>query len=96
MIAWVVETLRHDGTADERYRSVRRRLGRSILLGLEFLVAGDIVRSVVVSPSFRSVGILAIIVVIRSFLSTTLEMEISGTLPWRRDDTPGSAQASGT
>jgi uncharacterized membrane protein len=75
---------------------VRRRLGRSILLGLEFLVAGDIVRSVVVSPSFQSVGVLAIIVLVRSFLSTTLEMEISGTLPWRRDGTPERAPASGT
>lgn len=76
--------------ADEAsYRTVRRRIGRSILLGLELLVAGDIIRSVVVSPSFVSVGVLGLIVLIRSFLSVTLEVEISGQLPWRRQDEPG-------
>jgi uncharacterized membrane protein len=70
------------------FRLYRQRLGRVILLGLEFLVAGDIIRTVAISPTFRSVGILAVIVLIRSFLSFTLELEISGRWPWQRGDTP--------
>lgn len=63
----------------------RRDLGRAILLGLEFLVAGDIIRTVAVEPSFRSVGVLAAIVVIRTFLSFSLEVEMSGKLPWKKE-----------
>ena len=67
---------------DQRFRSYRRGVGRSILLGLEFLVAADIIRTVAVSPTFRGVGVLAIIVLIRTFLSFTLELEIDGRWPW--------------
>ena len=66
------------------YESARETLGRAILLGLEVLVAADIIRTVAVSPSFRGVGVLAILVLIRSFLSTTLTMEIEGRWPWQR------------
>jgi len=68
------------------YRDVRRNLGRAILLGLEFLVAGDIIRTVAATPTFASVGVLALIVVIRSFLSITLEVEVAGRWPWNRAD----------
>jgi uncharacterized membrane protein len=71
--------------SEEAYRRVRRTLGRAILLGLEFLVAGDIIRTVAASPTFAGVGVLAIIVLIRTFLSMTLELEVTGTWPWRRD-----------
>jgi uncharacterized membrane protein len=54
---------------DTAYREYRQHLGRAILLGLEFLVAGDIINTVAVDPTFRSVGVLAGIVVIRTFLS---------------------------
>jgi uncharacterized membrane protein len=66
------------------FQDFRRDLGRAILLGLEFLVAGDIIRTVAVEPSFRSVGLLAGIVIIRTFLSFSLEVEMSGKLPWKR------------
>lgn len=66
------------------YEAYRRLLGRSILLGLEFLVAADIIRTVAVSPTFRSVGVLAVIVVIRTFLSFSLELEITGRWPWQK------------
>jgi uncharacterized membrane protein len=66
------------------YRDYRRRLGRSILLGLEFLVAGDIIRTVAISPTYASVGVLAVIVAIRTFLSFSLELEISGRWPWQK------------
>lgn len=64
------------------FQVFRRELGRAILLGLEFLVAGDIIRTVAVEPTFRSIGILAIIVVIRTFLSFSLEVEMNGRWPW--------------
>ena len=76
-------TLRGDRTLDS-YRGVRRSLGRAILLGLEFLVAGDIIRTVAVSPTLGDVGVLAVIVLIRTFLSASLEVEIEGRWPWAR------------
>lgn len=72
----------------DAYRRARRDIGRSILLGLELLVAGDIIRTVVVSPTFTSVGVLAIIVLIRTFLSFTLELEINGRWPWQQRPEP--------
>ena len=66
-----------DRSAPDAYAAARRRLGRAILLGLEVLVGGDIIRTVATSPTFTSVGVLAVIVLIRSFLSFTLELEIS-------------------
>jgi uncharacterized membrane protein len=59
---------------DDRYRTYRQNLGRAILLGLEFLVAADIIRTVAVSPTFRSAGVLAVIVAIRTFLSVALQL----------------------
>ena len=66
------------------YRDLRRNLGRVILLGLEVLIIGDIVRTIVVEPSLESVGVLGIIVVIRIVLSFSLEVEIDGVWPWSR------------
>jgi uncharacterized membrane protein len=66
------------------YRSYRQLLGRSILLGLELLVAADIIRTVAVTPTFESVGVLAIIVLIRTLLSFSLELEITGRWPWQK------------
>jgi len=66
------------------YREYRQQLGRAILLGLEFLVAGDIINTVAVDPTFRSVVVLAGIVAIRTFLSFSLEVEIEGRWPWNR------------
>jgi uncharacterized membrane protein len=74
------------------YRSYRQLLGRSILLGLELLVAADIIRTVAVTPTFESVGVLAIIVLIRTFLSFSLELEITGRWPWQKQ--PAGAAAS--
>src|SRR5215468_7602419 len=72
------------GNLDNAYREYRQHLGRAILLGLEFLVAGDIINTVAVDPTFRSVGVLAGIVAIRTFLSFSLEVEIEGRWPWNR------------
>jgi uncharacterized membrane protein len=65
------------------YRAYRQGLGRAILLGLEFLVAADIIRTVAVSPSFKGAGVLALIVIIRTFLSMALQVEIDGRWPWQ-------------
>jgi len=80
---------RQTGTIYDVYR---RRLGRSILLGLEFLVAADIISTVAVAPTFESVGVLALIVLIRTFLSYSLELEITGRFPWQKPEV-GPAQA---
>jgi uncharacterized membrane protein len=82
--------LRTSDQFDPIFRSYRRGLGRAILLGLEFLVAGDIIRTVAVDPSFQSAGVLALIVLIRTFLSMALQVEIEGRWPWqpREPDRP--------
>ena len=69
----------------DTYESYRQRLGRSILLGLELLVAADIIKTVAITPTFESVGVLALIVVVRTFLSWSLELEISGRWPWQKN-----------
>jgi uncharacterized membrane protein len=76
----------------EVYRSFRQQLGRSILLGLELLVAADIIRTVAVAPSLESVGVLGGIVLIRTFLSFSQELEITGRWPWQK--APGAAPTS--
>jgi uncharacterized membrane protein len=73
------------------YDAFRRRLGRSILLGLEFLVAADIIRTVAVTPTGESVAVLAGIVAIRTFLSFSLQVEMTGSWPWQRRAEPAEA-----
>lgn len=74
------------------YQVLRQHLGRAILLGLEFLVAADIIRSVALDPTFASIGILGLLVLVRTFLSWALEVEIEGAWPWQqsRAGTPAS------
>ncbi|MCX5097419.1 DUF1622 domain-containing protein [Streptomyces sp. NPDC059441] len=84
LLATVLAVIRISRRQADVYRGYRRRVGRSILLGLEFLVAGDIIRTVAVAPTYASVGVLAVIVGIRTFLSFSLELEITGQWPWQR------------
>ncbi|ALO68165.1 DUF1622 domain-containing protein [Arthrobacter alpinus] len=77
------------------YRQFRRFLGRSILLGLELLVAADIIRTVAVTPSMESVAVLAAIVLIRTFLSWSLELEITGRWPWQKQQEGASQEENG-
>ena len=67
-----------------------------ILLGLEILVAADLVRTVAVAPTVENVVILGVIVLIRTFLSFSLEIEIEGVVPWRRAQTMGGRRARGS
>ena len=73
------------------YRTIRAVFARSILLGLEFLVAADIIRTVAVQPSLENVAVLGLIIFIRTFLSFSLEVELDGRWPWAR----GSSTTSG-
>jgi len=71
-------------TRRNAYQQLRQRLGRVILLGLEVLIVGDIVRTIIVDPTFESVTVLGAIVIIRIVLSFSLEVEIDGVWPWNR------------
>jgi uncharacterized membrane protein len=71
-----------DGTT--RYVRLRHDMGRAILLGLEVLVAGDIIRTVAFAPTMESVFVLGVIVAIRTFLSWSLALELDGRWPWQR------------
>lgn len=79
------------------FRGYRANLGRAILLGLEFLVAADIIGTVAIEPTFESLGVLAGIVLIRTFLSFSLEVEIEGRWPWQRQEAtiPSQGRISG-
>jgi uncharacterized membrane protein len=83
VIAWFRgERLEGDSSA---YAFFRRQVGRAIILGLEFLVAGDIIHTVAAPLTFESLGLLAILILIRSFLSIEIEMELDGRWPWKKD-----------
>ena len=74
----------------EAYRVLRESFGGVLLLGLEILVAADLIRTVAVEPSMENVLVLGLIVLIRTFLSFSLEIEIEGVPPWRRATTSGA------
>ena len=79
-----LRTYRRSGSGTEAYRTLRQSFGGVILLGLEILVAGDLIRTVAVAPTLDNVLVLGLIVLIRTFLSFSLEIEIDGVPPWRR------------
>jgi len=88
VMAFGVAAVRLSQQEGDVYRRFRQQLGQTILLGLELLVAGDIVRTVAKLPSLESVAILATIVLIRTFLSFSLEVEITGRWPWQKREIP--------
>ena len=73
------------------YQTLRETFGGVLLLGLEILVAADLIRTVAVSPTVENVGVLGLIVLIRTFLSISLQVEIEGVPPWRRALTSGAS-----
>jgi uncharacterized membrane protein len=81
LIRYVYDVLRKGAGS---YQQLRVSLGRVILLGLEILIVGDIVRTIIVQTSVESVLVLGLIVVIRTVLSFALEVEISGAWPWQK------------
>jgi uncharacterized membrane protein len=82
-LAGFVRELILQGDRVAAVNAFRSDLGRAILIGLEFLVAADIINTVAVEPSLKSVAVLAGIVAIRTFLSFSLEVEIQGHWPWQ-------------
>jgi uncharacterized membrane protein len=82
LIPYLIALVALRATSDD-YRGLRRNLGRAILLGLEFLVAADIIRTIAISPTLGSVAALGLIVLIRTFLSAALQVEIEGRWPWQ-------------
>jgi uncharacterized membrane protein len=77
-----VASIAHGSGRTDAYKQLRRRLGQAILLGLEVLIVGDIVRTIIVDPTVESVAVLGLIVIIRIVLSFSLEVEMEGVWPW--------------
>lgn len=85
LAAWhFLRGMLHDGGRDQAYRTLRRGVGRTLLLALELLVAADIIDTVAIEPSLESLGGLGLLVLIRTFLSFSLDVEIDGCWPWQR------------
>ncbi|MFH1452996.1 MAG: DUF1622 domain-containing protein [Armatimonadota bacterium] len=82
ILASVVYVFKKQGRSFQAYRT---SLGKAILLGLELLVAGDIIRTVVIAPTIPNVITLGIIVLIRTFLSMSMQLEVEGCWPWQRN-----------
>ncbi len=77
----------------DAYGRLRTFLGRSLLLGLEFLVAGDVIKTVAVEPTLDSVVVLAIIVLVRTVLSLSIDVEVDGRWPWQAAQQEGATGA---
>jgi uncharacterized membrane protein len=80
----VVRSMAAGETPRALYLTARRTFGRGVLLGLEVLVAADLIRTVAIEPTLTSVTVLGIIVIVRTILSFSLDIEIDGVLPWRK------------
>ncbi len=79
-----LRTLIRTKKGDTAYKAMRQTFGGALLLGLEILVAGDLIRTVAVEPNLDNVIVLGVIVLIRTLLSFSIEVEIDGVLPWRK------------
>jgi uncharacterized membrane protein len=89
-VGLAVRAFRRTRDGDQAYRVLRQSFGGVILLGLEVLVAADLVRTVAVEPTWQNVVVLGAIVLIRTVLSFSLEIEIEGVAPWRRAAASGA------
>ena len=83
-VVLAARSLRRSGSGHGAYLVLRNTLGAAILLGLEVLVAADLIRTITSKPSIEDAVILGLIVIIRTVLSISIQIEIEGTLPWRR------------
>lgn len=95
-VNYLANMLRGPQRRARAYDALRRGLGRAILVGLELLVAADIIRTVAIEPTLQSVGVLGLIVLVRTFLSWSLEVEINGRWPWQRARVPDAAAPAST
>lgn len=92
-LRWVVRALVERRFTLEHYQSFRAMLGRAMLLGLEILVAADVVRTVALEPTLREFAALGLLVVIRTFLSWSVVVEMEGRWPWQPRSPDGSARS---
>jgi uncharacterized membrane protein len=95
LVMFVVASSRPE-TRDGAYERLRQNLAKAILLGLELLIIGDIVRTIIVDPTLESVAVLGLIVLIRIVLSFSLEVEVEGTWPWARWRLLGGPRKAGS
>jgi uncharacterized membrane protein len=92
MAAWLgIRSLSRSRDPRAAYQVLRRSFGGAIILGVEVLIAADLVRTVAIAPTIENVVSLGIIVLIRTVLSLSLEAEIEGVVPWRRAATSGAS-----
>jgi uncharacterized membrane protein len=91
VLSW--RSYRKSRSGSTAYRTMREAFGGAILLGLEILVAGDLIRTVAVSPTLENALTLGIIVLIRTLLSFSIQVEIEGVVPWRRALASGATVA---
>ena len=91
LVRYAIDLVHRHVAGEKAYRALRAAIEQAVVLALEFLVASDIIRSVALEPTFQTVGVLGLIVVIRTFLSWSLEVEITGEWPWRRARSEGGA-----
>src|SRR5271156_5682228 len=89
---WLLVALRRRSFTLEHYAGYRSALGRAMLLGLEILIAADVVRTAALDPSLKNIAALGVLVIVRTFLSWSIVVEIEGRWPWQ----PRSAKAGGT
>ncbi len=81
-----------NGVREGVYELARRDVGKAILLGLEILIIADIIQTITIDPTLESAATLALIVLVRTFLSFSLEIELYGAVPWRKSRGPSPAQ----
>jgi uncharacterized membrane protein len=93
-IGWSTYLYVRQRTAEHVYDGYKIRIGRSLLLGLEVLVAADIVKTIALELTFTSLGVLAGLVLVRTFLSWALVLEIEGRWPWQRERSRAAAAVS--
>lgn len=83
VVGWLRDRFRGDFSADELFQQFRLRLGRALLLGLEMLVAADVIRTVAIEPTLANAALLGVIVLIRTFISWTLVLDLENRWPWQ-------------
>ena len=83
-IVALVRGMQDFGHFDNFFEDVRRGFGRPLILGLEVLVAADIIKTITVDPSLESVAVLGVLVAVRIALSFSLDIEVDGVVPWHR------------
>jgi uncharacterized membrane protein len=89
-----VRDLLHRPPAPGAYARYKENLGLGLLLGLEILIAADVIRTIALEPSFTSIGVLGLLVVVRTFLSWSIVVEIEGHWPWEQSKQKGQEQGS--